>query len=81
MRFMGVDLVNEKTNKLYIDVCGMHHHLPIGLQKIRRWSRLSLSSKKSRVAATWQFKKVTYSSADITSEFLDVTWEMKKDGP
>ena len=41
---------------------------------------LSLSSKKSRVTADWQFKKVLYNSVDETSSFLDFTWEMKKDG-
>ena len=41
---------------------------------------ISLRSKKSRIAATWEFKKVSYASTDLTSLYLDYTWEMKKDG-
>jgi hypothetical protein len=41
---------------------------------------LSLRSKKSRVAANWEFKKVLYNSFDETSDYLDYTWEMEKDG-
>ena len=41
---------------------------------------LSLRSKKARVAATWEFKKVLYNSFDETSEYLYYTWEMRKDG-
>lgn len=51
-----------------------------GCKKYEDGPGLSLSSKKSRVVATWEFKKVTYSSTDVTSEFFDFTWEMKKDG-
>jgi len=51
-----------------------------GCKKYEDGPGLSLSSKKSRVAANWEFKKVTYSSVDLTSEFLDFTWEIKKDG-
>ena len=41
---------------------------------------LSLRSKKARVAATWEFKKVRYNHFDSTSEYGDYTWEMRKDG-
>ncbi|MFZ9631830.1 MAG: hypothetical protein ACO3AQ_07325 [Bacteroidia bacterium] len=51
-----------------------------GCKKYEDGPGLSLSSKKSRVAATWEFKKVKLSSVDVTSNFLDYTWEMKKDG-
>jgi hypothetical protein len=51
-----------------------------GCKKYEDGPGLSLSSKKSRVVANWEFKKVTYSSVDLTSEFLDFTWEIKKDG-
>lgn len=51
-----------------------------GCKKYEDGPGLSLSSKKSRVAAEWQFKKVLYNSVDETSEYLDYTWEMTKDG-
>lgn len=51
-----------------------------GCKKYEDGPGLSLSSKKSRVTADWQFKKVLYNSVDETSSFLDFTWEMKKDG-
>jgi hypothetical protein len=41
---------------------------------------LSLRSKKARVTATWEFKKVRYNYFDSTSEYGDYTWEMRKDG-
>ena len=41
---------------------------------------LSLRSKKSRVEANWKIKKFLYNAVDETSEYLDYTWEMKKDG-
>ena len=51
-----------------------------GCKKYEDGPGLSFSSKKSRVAADWQFKKVLYNSVDETSEYLDYTWEMTKDG-
>jgi hypothetical protein len=41
---------------------------------------LSLRSKKSRIAATWEYKKVIYNSVDETALYIGDTWEMKKDG-
>ena len=41
---------------------------------------LSLRSKKSRIAATWEYKKVMYNSDDETALHIGDTWEMKKDG-
>ena len=41
---------------------------------------LSLRSKKSRVSAKWEFKKVLYNSFDETSAYGAYTWEMRKDG-
>jgi len=51
-----------------------------GCKKYEDGPGLSLSSKKSRVVANWEFKKVKVSSVDVTSAFLDYTWEIKKDG-
>lgn len=51
-----------------------------GCKKYEDGPGLSVSSKKSRVTADWQFKKVLYNSVDETSAFFDFTWEMKKDG-
>ena len=51
-----------------------------GCKKYEDGPGLSLSSKKSRVVANWKFKKFLYNSVDETSEYLDYTWEMKKDG-
>jgi len=51
-----------------------------GCKKYEDGPGLSLRSKKSRVVANWEFKKVKVSSVDVTSMFLDYTWEMEKDG-
>ena len=51
-----------------------------GCKKYEDGPGLSLSSKKSRVAANWEFKKVLYNSFDETSEYLDYILEMEKDG-
>jgi len=51
-----------------------------GCKKYEDGPGLSLSSKKSRVVANWKIKKFLYNSVDETSEYLDYTWEMKKDG-
>jgi hypothetical protein len=41
---------------------------------------LSLRSKKSRIAATWEYKKVISNSVDESALYIGDTWEMKKDG-
>jgi len=51
-----------------------------GCKKYEDGPGLSLSSKKSRVEANWKIKKFLYNSVDETSEYLDYTCEMKKDG-
>ena len=51
-----------------------------GCKKYEDGPGLSLSSKTSRVAGTWEFKKARFNSLDLTSEFIDYTWEMEKDG-
>lgn len=51
-----------------------------GCKKYEDGPGLSLSSKISRVAATWEFKKVRYNSLDETSAFFGYTWEIEKDG-
>jgi hypothetical protein len=50
-----------------------------GCKKYENGPTISLSSKKSRIAADWEFKKVTYNDMDITTEFLGYTWEINKD--
>lgn len=51
-----------------------------GCKKYEDGPGFSLSSKKSRISGDWEFKKVIYSSVDVTSEFIGSSWEMKKDG-
>lgn len=51
-----------------------------GCKKYEDGPGFSLSSKKSRISADWEFKKVIYSSIDVTSEYIGSSWEMKKDG-
>jgi len=41
---------------------------------------LSLRSKKARVTAKWEVKKVLYNSFDETSEYGYYMWEIGKDG-
>jgi hypothetical protein len=51
-----------------------------GCKKYEDGPGLSLSSKKSRIAATWEYRKVIYNAIDETALFIGDTWEIKKDG-
>ena len=41
---------------------------------------ISLRSKKARVTAKWELKKVLYNSFDGSAEYGFYTWEIRKDG-
>jgi hypothetical protein len=51
-----------------------------GCKKYEDGPGLSLSSKKSRIAATWEYRKVIYNAIDETALYIGDTWEIKKDG-
>ena len=51
-----------------------------GCKKYEDGPGFSLSSKKARLSADWEFKKVLINSLDVTSDFFDYSWEIKKDG-
>lgn len=52
----------------------------VGCKKYEDGPGLSLRSKKSRISADWEFKKVIYNSVDETSDYIGSSWEIKKDG-
>ncbi|MEO6239808.1 MAG: hypothetical protein ABIQ40_00665 [Bacteroidia bacterium] len=49
-------------------------------KKYEEGPRLSLHSKKARIANSWKYEQVTHNGTDITASYANCFWELKKDG-